>query len=186
MTSGVSPTTLITVAGITAVSSLIAAAITALIAYLIANRNLAHAADMAALERAARLAEQHRTQRRDAYAAYVTTAMASFRDASMMRFANFESAEKWKEAATAARDVYNSLVIAQGVVNMEAPQSLAEHAESLRAAAMEYRLSVVSSVKPGLDDAERAELIKDREKKWKKAFKALSTFTDAARVDLAP
>ncbi|MFF4294801.1 hypothetical protein ACFY0N_14205 [Streptomyces vinaceus] len=171
-------------AGITAASSLIAAAITALIAYLIAKRNLAHAADMAALERAARLAEQDRTQRRDAYAAYVTAAMSSFRDSSMLRVTDFASAESWQEAAVAARDVYNSLVVAQGIVKMEAPESLAAHAESLRQAAMEYRLSVVASVKPGLNDAKRKELQKDREEKWAVAFKGLSTFTDAARTDL--
>ena len=75
MQSGVSPSTLITVAVITAVSSIAASAVTALVAYFIAKRNLDHSANMAELDRAAHLKHQQRTARRDAYATYITGAL---------------------------------------------------------------------------------------------------------------
>ncbi|MFB6935247.1 hypothetical protein [Streptomyces chartreusis] len=171
---------------ITAVSSLSASAITALIAYVIAKRNLNHAAEMAVLDRAARLTEQHRNARRDAYAAYVTASLASLRDTSMLSNSkNLESIESWNAARVIARDSYNAMVIAQGVVKMEASGSLARDAENLRKCVLEYRQAVEKAVRPGLSNEERQEFREDAKSKSTLAFAALSAYTEMARSDLS-
>ncbi|MFF8016109.1 hypothetical protein [Streptomyces sp. NPDC007929] len=172
---------------ITAVSSLLASAVTAVIAYLISQRNLAHAADMAALDRSARLNEQHRTARRDAYAAYVTALLTSLRDTTMLRNPEgFDTDEARQKAMVQVKDSYNAMVVAKGVVDMEAPEQLGENVELLRKLAMEYRQAAEKAITPGRSTEERQALKKDATEKAVLAFKALATFTTEARTDLTP
>lgn len=90
MKSGVPPWVLISVAGITALATLLAATISGLIAYRTSRRSIEHAAEMARLDREAEAAAQHRSARRNAYAAYVTAGMTALRDIS----------SAWRESAT--------------------------------------------------------------------------------------
>ncbi|MFD7947753.1 hypothetical protein [Streptomyces sp. NPDC059744] len=187
MQSGVSASTLISVAIITAVSSLLASAVTAVIAYMLSKRSLAHAADMAALDRSARLNERHRTARRDAYAAYVTALLTSLRDTTMLRNSeDIDTDEAWQKAKVQVRDSYNSMVVAKGVVDMEAPEPLGNRVEELRKLAMEYRQAAEKAVAPGRSKEERQALAKDATEKAVLAFKTLTTFTTEARADLTP
>ncbi|MEF9524311.1 hypothetical protein [Streptomyces sp. RB13] len=186
MQSGVSPSTLITVAVITAVSSLAASAVTALVAYFIAKRNLTHAAGMAELDRAAQLKQQQRTARRDAYAAYVTATLNTLRDTTMLRNRreSLESAEEWAKARGPARDSYNEMVIAQGVVKMEAPEPLAKEAEEVRICTQAYLRGIERFTTPGIEENVREEERIASRAAGNKAFAALNTFTNAARADL--
>ncbi|MER6286510.1 hypothetical protein [Streptomyces sviceus] len=186
MQSGVSPSTLITVAAITAVSSLAASAITAVIAYVISKRNLAHAADMAAIDRATRLNEQHRTARRDAYAAYLTSVLTTLRDATLMqRQGGYTTTEEWRAASITARDAYNAAVITLGVVKMEAPGPLADRAEELRNCAHEFLKAAREAARPDMNEEERQGLLEAAESKSDEAFEILAVCTEEARADLS-
>lgn len=181
MQSGVSTTTLITVAVITAVSSLAASAVTAVVAYLIAKRNLGHAAQMVELDRSAQLRQEQRTARRDAYAAYVTAALATLRDTTILkhRDGSLETAADWATARGPARDSYNELAITQGVVKMEAPEDLAQTAESVRESVQEFLRRIERWTTPGIERD-----VRTKEEAVNAAFMALDAFTKAAREDL--
>ncbi|MER6238504.1 hypothetical protein ABT185_20970 [Streptomyces clavifer] len=170
---------------ITASSSLIASAITALIASVLSKRSLSHAADMAALDRAARLREQHRTARRDVYAAYVNSVLTTLRDTSMMATNGLQSVDAWKSAGSTASDSYNAAVLALGVVKMEAPAPLAERADELRECARDFLKASRAAAKPGIGEEERRDLREAAQTASDLVFDVLTAYTEEARADLA-
>ncbi|MFC7906602.1 hypothetical protein [Streptomyces nigra] len=170
---------------ITATSSLLASAITALIAYVLSKRSLSHAAEMAALDRAARLREQHRTARRDVYAAYVNSVLTTLRDTSLMPDNGYKSMDAWQSASKTAADSYNATVLALGVVKMEAPAPLAERADELRKCAHEFLKANRAAAKPALGEEERKDLGEAAQAKSELVFEVLTTFTEEARADLS-
>ncbi|MEV8048494.1 hypothetical protein [Streptomyces bacillaris] len=139
---------------------------------------------MAALDRAARVGEQHRTARRDVYAAYVNSVLLTLRDTSQMPAKGYKSTDAWVEAGSAASDSYNAAVLALGVVNLEAPAALAERAEELRQCAQEFLLAARAAAKPDLGQEERQNLGEAAEAKSERVFEVLTTFTEEARADL--
>ncbi|MEU5888053.1 hypothetical protein ABZ835_14630 [Streptomyces sp. NPDC047461] len=142
MKSGVPPWVLIVVAAITALATLLAAAISGLIAYRTSRRSIEHAADMARLDREAEKDAQHRSARRDAYAAYVTAGLTALRDISAARQADSAS-QRWQELRQQAVASSHAVVIAYGVVEVEGPPQVADSAKAMYEAINDYRRKVV-------------------------------------------
>ncbi|UFR02290.1 hypothetical protein KBP30_14330 [Streptomyces sp. Go40/10] len=178
---------------ITASSSLIAAGIAALIAYMIAKRNLTHAAEMAAQEREvqrekaawereAQLEEQHRAAQRAAYAAYVTAALTALRDLSRLKNRSDSLSEGEAQAVqVAARDSYHALVVSLGRVRLEDRENVTKSANALQKALREFWIaaqlqdSAETKSKAGAEDVE---------KKAKSAFRSLNEFEEVAYIAL--
>ncbi|WP_158806268.1 MULTISPECIES: hypothetical protein [Streptomyces] len=185
MNSGVSSATLITVSVITAASSLIAAGITALIAYLIAKRNLTHAADMAAADREAKAAEQYRITKREAYAAYSTAALTTLRDCAMVKGALKAPRTKQEldSRRTTARDSYNAMVVTLGMVRLEdSAGDVTNRATTLQQMISLYIESMAKHLRP--DATATQEQITEVEQARVAASTALSAYERVARADL--
>jgi flagellar biosynthesis component FlhA len=113
MKSGVPPWVLIVVAGITALATLLAATISALIAYRTSKRSVEHAAEMARLDREAEAAAQHPSARRNACATYVTAGMTALRDISSAQHES-KTSTRLREVRKQAIHSSQAVVIAYG------------------------------------------------------------------------
>lgn len=122
----VAPSVLISVAVITAVSTLLAAAISGYFISRNARRSLTHAAEMADLDRAAEKAAQHRAARREAYAAFATAALGSLGDIMAAKAKSMGAADRASLLGKAQTSV-NTVIVARGVLEVEGPKDVAEH-----------------------------------------------------------
>lgn len=187
MKSGVSPATLIAVAIITALSSLLAAAISAGIAYLVAKRNLTHAADMAALDREAKRREQHRAAQRDAYAAYLTASLAAYRAAwGIFRGKRNITVESWPLRRAETERLLEELVIALSVVHMEGTPDVVKPASDVREIFQLYWGVVQTTVDPSEEvDSIRSVAEQSSREMYVKTDQRIAAYAEAARLSLA-
>ncbi|MEV5804081.1 hypothetical protein [Streptomyces parvulus] len=190
MKSGVPPWVLIVVAAITALATLLAAAISGLIAYRTSRRSMDHAAEMARLDREAEKATQQRSARRDAYAAYVTAGMTALRDISAARQAGWTS-PSWQQLREQAVASSHSVVIAFGVVEVEGPPRVADSAKGMYQAINDYRRQVVTLIRDRETSADGTEEVitvsgpgEEADISGRAALKALRLFVATAREAL--
>ncbi|MGW4020804.1 hypothetical protein [Streptomyces sp. NPDC005009] len=188
MKSGVPPWVLIVVAGITALATLLAAAISGLIAYRTSRRSIEHAAEMARLDREAEKTAQQRSARREAYAAFVTAGMTALRDISAARNEQTIS-PRWDEVRKQAIASSHTVVITYGVVEVEGPPELAESAKLTYEAINVYRRGAVTRYRreESEDGTENITVLspgKEVDDDGRAALKALRHFVATARETL--
>jgi hypothetical protein len=141
---------------------------------------------MTLLDREAEKSAQHRTARREAYTAFVNAALAAIRDASMLRNESpFTNEDRWKDLSRVARNAYNSMAVAQGLVRIEGPTgSLTDAAEYLRVQVAEFTRVAQKATHPLLNDVTREKEAEKFQSASKAALKALSGFIETAQSTL--
>lgn len=189
MKSGVPPWVLISVAGITALATLLAATISGLIAYRTSRRSIEHAAEMARLDREAEAAAQHRSARRNAYAAYVTAGMTALRDISSA-WRESATSSRWQEVRKQAVDSSEAVVIAYGLVQVEGPLPVTDSAKQMFRAINDFRQQAIKrdhseTLEDGTEVGTALEPGPEVNVSGNAALAALNKFVSTARETLA-
>ncbi|MCF3129837.1 hypothetical protein [Streptomyces olivochromogenes] len=184
MKSGVSPATLITVSLITAVATLLAAALAALITSSVAKRNLKHAAEEAEKDRHAKAKLDVRKTRREAYASFLTACLKALNrivtdpeDDSQWGV----DGDPWNRYRSETRSSLYEVLYSQSLVAVEGPREVIKASEEARRAVQDFRNARQDYLKPGLEDKAKEEALVQAKDARSVATRAVNNFAKVAR-----
>ncbi|WP_432030977.1 hypothetical protein [Streptomyces sp. 1222.5] len=183
MKTQVSTTILIAVPLITAVATLTAAALTAVITSSIAKRNLQYAGVQAAKDRETKKLADLRQSRRSAYASFMTACIECAYAASekVSPEPGETEIDAWKRHKSGLRAHWHHVVQAYAVLQMEGPEEVVAAGKDARRAVRTLREAVLEARRPELSDAERVERKTKRDEVISAADRSMLLYAETAR-----